>query len=183
MGDVEKQRRFSGRVAAKADIPAIGNLMGQAIPALLAPYLSPEQIEAAFGIMGLDTQLVEDGTYYVIENKGRIVGCGGWSRRATLFGVDHTTGRDANLLDPAKDAARIRAMYTHPEWTRNGIGRRILELSEQAALREGFARFELASTLSGEPLYRACGYEPVEEFEEKFASGVRVPLIRMEKRP
>jgi GNAT superfamily N-acetyltransferase len=131
--------------------------------------------------MGLDTQLIGDGTYFVIESHGRIVGCGGWSRRATLFGGDHSAGRDAALLDPGKDAARVRAMYTHPSFTRQGVGRLILKLCEDAAAREGFSRVELAATLAGEPLYRACGYEALERFAADTPSGVRVPLIRMGK--
>jgi GNAT superfamily N-acetyltransferase len=132
--------------------------------------------------MGLDTQLIEDRTYFVIETEERIAGCGGWSRRATLFGGDHSAGRDAALLDPATDAARVRAMYTHPDFTRRGIGRLVLELCEAAAAREGFARVELAATMAGVPLYRACGYADIEAFDSDTPSGVKVPLIRMGKR-
>src|SRR5258705_4275173 len=131
--------------------------------------------------MGLDTQSIEDGTYSVIESGGRIVGCGGWSRRATLFGGDHSAGRDVALLDPRKDAARVRAMYTDPSFARKGVGRLILKLCETAASHEGFSRVELAATLAGEPLYRACGYEDIERFAADTPSGTRVPLIRMGK--
>ncbi|MEJ0042898.1 MAG: GNAT family N-acetyltransferase [Rhizomicrobium sp.] len=131
--------------------------------------------------MGLDTQLIADGTYFVVACDGAVAGCGGWSRRATLFGGDHTAGRDAAVLDPTKDAARVRAMYTDPAFARRGIGRLILDLCERAAAREGFARVELAATLAGEPLYRACGYSDIEAFESETPSGVRVPLIRMGK--
>lgn len=155
--------------------------MEAAIRELLPDFLSPEAVEASFELMGLDTQLIDDGAYYVIECDGVIVGCGGWSRRATLFGGDHSAGRDSALLDPRHDAARVRAMYTHPTFARRGVGRLILSLCEQAAFAEGFARAELAATLAGEPLYRACGYEEIERFEAETSSGVRVPLIRMGK--
>src|SRR5262249_4181318 len=121
--------------------------MDSAIRDLLKPYLPAEAIEASFSIMGLDTQLIEDGTHFVIEAERQIVGCGGWSRRATLFGGDHSAGRDAALLDPGTEPARVRAMYTRPNWTRRGIGRLVLELCESAAAAEGFRRAELAATL------------------------------------
>lgn len=172
---------FTHRFARRQDIAALTTLMDAAIRALLKPYLPPDAVEASFAIMGLDTQLIEDGTYYVVEHAGRIVGGGGWSRRATLFGGDHSAGRDARLLDPASEAARVRAMYTHPDWTRRGIGRRVLALCEEAAAAEGFVRCELVATLAGEPLYRASGYGEIARFEEKTPSGVSVPLVRMEK--
>lgn len=170
------------RLATPDDVPVLKPLMNAAIGELLKPFLPPEQVAASFAVMGLDTQLIKDGTYFVIECDGRIAGCGGWSRRATLFGGDHSTGRDAALLDPAKDAARVRAMYTHPDFTRRGIGRLVLELCEAAAAGEGFKRVELAATMAGEPLYRACGYTDIEAFESDTPSGVKVPLIRMGKR-
>ncbi len=155
--------------------------MNEAIPALLKPFLKPEEVQASFSVMGLDTQLIADGTYFAILCEGEIVGCGGWSRRATLFGGDHSAGRDAALLDPKTDAARIRAMYTHPAYARRGVGRLVLQICEQAALREGFRRAELAATLAGEPLYRACGYAEIERLDTATPSGVSVPLIRMVK--
>ena len=145
------------RLARLDDVPVLRPLMDAAIGELLRPFLPPEAVAASFSIMGLDTQLIQDGTYFVIESGGQIAGCGGWSRRATLFGGDHSAGRDAAVLDPTKDAARVRAMYTHPQFTRRGVGRLVLQLCETAAAREGFARVELAATLAGEPLYRACG--------------------------
>ena len=130
--------------------------------------------------MGLDTQLIDDGTYFIVEILGDIAGCGGWSRRATLYGGDESPGRSAVLLNPAKDAARIRAMYTHPLHTRKGVGRLILSLSEEAARSEGFERVELMASMAGEPLYRACGYEPCERVVDG-RGGVGVPLVRMSK--
>lgn len=170
------------RLAALDDAPVLKPLMEAAIGELLKPFLTSQQVAASFAVMGLDTQLIEDRTYFVIETEERIAGCGGWSRRATLFGGDHSAGRDAALLDPATDAARVRAMYTHPDFTRRGIGRLVLELCEAAAAREGFARVELAATMAGVPLYRACGYTDIEAFESDTPSGVKVPLIRMGKR-
>jgi GNAT superfamily N-acetyltransferase len=131
--------------------------------------------------MGLDSKLIEDRTYFAIEVGGRLAGCGGWSRRAPLFGGSHTAGRDDALLDPRTDSARVRAMYTHPDFARQGVGRLILKLCEDAAAHEGFRHAELAATLAGEPLYRACGYCEIARFEADTPSGVRVPLIRMGK--
>lgn len=147
----------------------------------LAAVLSPDEVDASFAIMGLDTQLIEDGTYYVVEREGRIAGCGGWSRRATLFGGDHSAGRDAALLDPKADAARVRAMYTHPDFARQGVGRLILGVCEEKAAAEGFARTELGATMSGLPLYKAYGYCEIEHLRVDTPSGVRVPIIRMSK--
>lgn len=131
--------------------------------------------------MGLDNQLVADRTYFVVEAEHQLAGCGGWSRRATLYGGDQTPGRSAALLDPRSDAARVRAMYTHPHFARRGVGRLILSLCEHAAAAEGFRLVELVATLSGLPLYTACGYQPVEHFEDA-RGGVPVPLVRMRKR-
>src|SRR6185369_13785910 len=156
--------------------------MAASIAELQRGFLSEAQIAASRMIMGLDRQLIVYGTYFMVETEGRIAGCGGWSRRATLYGGDHTPGRDAALLDPTKDAARVRAMYTHPDFTRRGVGRLVLALCEAAAGREGFTRVELAATMAGVPLYRACGYTDIEAFESDTPSGVRVPLIRMGKR-
>jgi GNAT superfamily N-acetyltransferase len=172
---------FSHRLARRDDMPALQSVMDLAMRVLLPDYLSQDQAEASFAIMGLDSQLIDDGTYFVVESDGRIAGCGGWSRRATLFGGDHSAGRDTAVLDPARDAARIRAMYTDPQYARRGVGRRILELCERAAALGGFRRVELAATLSGLPLYRACGYEEVEPFFADTPSGIRVPLVRMSK--
>ena len=169
------------RTAVEADLPALRELMALSIGELQQAFLTSEQVEASYEIMGLDTQLVADRTYLVVEADGALAGCGGWSRRATLFGGDHTAGRDAALLDPATEAARIRAMYTHPDFARRGVGRLIIETCETAAAAEGFARCEMAATLAGEPLYRACGYREIERFTAPTSGGVDVPLVRMGK--
>ena len=130
--------------------------------------------------MGIDDQLIDDGTYFVVESDRVIAGCGGWSRRATLYGGNQTPGRDARLLDPAVEPARVRAMYTHPAYTRRGVGRLILSLCEAAAAAEGFRTLSLMATLSGEPLYSAYGFLPLERVADS-TGGVAVPLIRMEK--
>lgn len=168
-------------VATTADEPAMRAIMDRAIAELLKPYLPPEGVAASFEVMGLDSQLIADGTYFAVRDGETVIGCGGWSRRATLFGGDHTKGRDAALLDPARDAARVRAMYTDPSHVRRGVGRMILSACESAARGEGFRHVELAATLAGEPLYRACGYAVIEPFTSRTSTGVEVPLLRMGK--
>ncbi len=168
------------RLACREDLPVLKELMEAAIAELQKPYLSEAQITASRKLMGLDTQLVEDGTYFIVEADGALAGCGGWSRRATMYGGDRSPGRDAALLDPAKDAARVRAMYTHPAFVRRGVGRLILSLCEDAARAQSFKRAELVATLAGEPLYRACGYQPIERFADD-RGGLPVPLLRMGK--
>jgi GNAT superfamily N-acetyltransferase len=174
---------FTHRWATEADIPSIAKLMDRAIGELQRDFLTSEQIAASRLSMGLDTQLIADGTYVVVEDAdGRIVGCGGWSYRATLYGGDHNPAlRDAATLDPAKDPARIRAMYTDPAFTRRGIGRLVLAANETAAKEAGFARAELMATLAGEPLYKACGYEPIARVDKMTDGGVPVPGVRMGK--
>ncbi|MBI1340264.1 GNAT family N-acetyltransferase [bacterium] len=175
---------FTHRWAVEADIPAIAALMDAAISAHLKAFLDPDQVALSRSIMGLDTQLIADRSYILIEDpaSGRLAGCGGWSRRATLYGGDHSTSqRNAALLDIAKDAARIRAMYTHPDFARRGVGRMVLDLCEAAARAAGFARVELMATMSGEPLYLACGYTAIERIIAASANGVDVPGVRMGK--
>ena len=168
------------RLATPGDIPALAELMDAAIGQLQKGFLSDAQIASSRMIMGLDRQLIDDGTYFIVECEGQLAGSGGWSRRNTLYGGDHSPGRDAALLDPAKDAARVRAMYTSPKFARRGVGRLILDLCEAAAKAEGFKRVELAGTMSGQPLYKACGYEAIEAFEDA-RGGASVPLVRMGK--
>ena len=168
------------RLATHNDLESLKALMDAAIGELQKPFLDESQITSSRAIMGLDTQLIDDGTYFVIESDGQLAGCGGWSRRSTMYGGDQTPGRSAALLDPAKDPARIRAMYTHPDHVRKGVGRLIISLCEAAARAEGFTRMELVATLSGEPLYRVCGFEAYENIVDD-RGGAGVPLLRMRK--
>jgi GNAT superfamily N-acetyltransferase len=171
---------FSHRLATLHDLESLEQVMAAAIEELQRDFLSPDQIASSRAIMGIDTQLVEDGTYFVVLDGDQIAGCGGWSRRATLYGGDHTSGREPALLDPAVDAARVRAMYTNPGYARRGVGRLILTLCEEAAAAEGFTRLELMGTMAGRPLYLAQGYMVVEESTDD-RGGVAVPLVRMTK--
>lgn len=168
------------RLARREDLDALRVLMNAAIAENQKAFLDASQIASSRTIMGLDTQLIDDGTYFLVEANGELAGCGGWSRRATLYGGDQTPGRSAALLDPKTDAARIRAMYTHPAHTRKGIGRLIITLCEDAARAEGFSKMELVATLAGEPLYRACGFEAYEQIVDE-RGGAGVPLLRMRK--
>ncbi|KKW94060.1 GNAT family N-acetyltransferase [Sphingobium chungbukense] len=164
------------RLAIPADEPSLVHVMRLAIDGLQSGFLTPEQVRASHAFMGLDSRLISDGTYFVIEDQGQIAGCGGWSRRATAYGGNHSAGRDDRLLDPGTEAAKVRAMYTHPDHVRKGVGRLILSLCEQAARMEGFSALELSATMAGVPLYRSFGFIDVHAFED---SGV--PLILMRK--
>ncbi|GAA2516888.1 GNAT family N-acetyltransferase [Winogradskya humida] len=168
------------RLASREDMPALLPMIDAAIIELQRGFLDADQIRSSRAIMGLDTQLIDDGTYFVVESDGEIAGCGGWSRRATLYGGDHSAGRDAALLNPETEPARIRAMYTHPAFTRRGVGSLVLARCEQAAAAEGFTALELMGTLAGAPLYKAAGFEPLEELADD-TGGASVPLIRMRK--
>jgi len=172
---------FTLRLAQVSDVAVLKSLMERAIHQLLEPFLPPEAVKASFEVMGLDSQLIIDGTYFAVESTGTIIGCGGWSERATLFGGDQSIGRNSRFLDPAIDAARVRAMYTDPAHARRGVGRAVLAACEFAAVARGFSRVQLAATLSGEPLYRACGYVEVERFLSPTSAGIDIPLVRMEK--
>ncbi len=172
---------FAHRPATLADLPALERLMAVSIRKFIGEHLDAARVEASFEIMGVDSQLIEDGTYFAVEHAGVIVGCGGWSRRATMFGGDHSKGRDARHLDPATEPARIRAMYTHPDFGRRGIGRLVLSLCESAALKEGFRTLELVATIAGEPLYAAQGYAVFERIDVPTSRGVTVPGARMRK--
>ncbi|MBX3706642.1 MAG: GNAT family N-acetyltransferase [Pseudomonadales bacterium] len=172
--------QLTHRIATTDDIPALARLVEAAIAELQRPFLDAAQIESSRTIMGLDRQLIEDGTYFVVEDAGNLAGCGGWSMRATLYGGDQSPGRSAALLDPTRDPARVRAMYTHPDHVRKGVGRLILALCEAAARAHDFRAVELMATMSGEPLYRACGYVPCERVVDD-RGGAPVPLLRMRK--
>jgi len=164
------------------DLPAMRRVMHLAIEALQSEFLSAEQVAASHAVMGLDTQLVIDGTYFIVEEDAVIAGCGGWSRRATLYGGDHSSDlRDPRLLDPDREAARIRAMYTHPAFTRRGVGRLILHASETAARAEGFGSAELMATLA--EVARTDDLTIFGQARTSARAGtVTVPLIRMGKR-
>jgi GNAT superfamily N-acetyltransferase len=173
---------FTHRVASLDDLDALRTVMRRSIEALQDEFLTPEQVRASHQVMGLDSQLVRDGTYFVVERAGRIAGCGGWSWRSTLYGGDESlVSREPRSLDPATEPARIRAMYTDPDFARQGVGRLVLKLSEEAAKHAGFSRATMMATLAGVPLYASCGYVEVEQLLSKPVRGVRVPLVRMEK--
>ena len=151
--------------------------------ALLAPYYTARQIESALAsALGVDTQLVDDGTFFVAELDREAVGCGGWSRRRTPFGGDHAPSRDASLLDPQREPARIRAFFVDPRYARRGIGRSILAACERDARQAGFGSLELVATLGGEPLYAACGFTAGERFDVALEDGAALPVVRMRKR-
>lgn len=170
------------RLATEHDLTALDALMSRAIAELQHGLLSPAQIAVSHQTMGLDRQLVKDRTYFIALSNGEIAGCGGWSWRATLFGGDASIiARDPRPLDPASEAAKVRAMYTDPAHARKGVGAYVLELCEAAARDAGFARVELMATLSGARLYRKAGYAVLEELQSAPVGGVTVPLLRMEK--
>ncbi|GER00455.1 acetyltransferase [Iodidimonas gelatinilytica] len=173
------------RLATMVDLEPLTDLMDRAINELQKGFLDAQQIAASRAIMGIDTQLIRDETYFVVLWNGALAGCGGWSFRRTLYGGDHSTDlRDRGRLDPSCDAAKIRAMYTHPDFTRRGVGRAILKVSEDAARAAGFKRAEMMATLAGVPLYERCGYQVIEKVQSTPAGGVdgiSVPLLRMGK--
>jgi N-acetylglutamate synthase-like GNAT family acetyltransferase len=139
-------------------------------------------MEAALGpVFGVDRQLVRDGTYFVVEHDGQIVGCGGWSKRNSLYGSDSgRPGEDAEL-DPQGDPARVRAFFVHPAWARRGIGRSILVACERAIIEAGFRTVDIVATLAGEPLYASFGYAVIERFDIAIAGGLSLPVVRMSK--
>ncbi len=176
--------RFTLRRAVPEDTPALIDLIQQSVRELQRFDYSSEQIEAALKkVFGVDSQLIADGTYFAVtpDDSSLIVGCGGWSRRRTLYGGDQWFGREDSLMDPAYDAAKIRAFFVHPDWSRRGIGSMILRASEAAALEAGFKRLEMGATLTGVPLYAAHGYEQRERTDVPLGNGVMLPIIRMEK--
>ena len=173
---------MTSRLAQLDDIPRLVPLVQAAIGELQAGFLDDDQIKASRSVMGLDRQLIDDGTFFIVEINGELAGCGGWSRRATRFGGDHSVGRDPHLLDPAHDPAKIRAMYTHPRFVRRRVGTLIITLSEDAARAEGFRDLELYATLAGVPLYRSAGFREVEYLADATdGSAAPVPCVRMRK--
>ncbi len=171
------------RLARIEDIPALEALIPLSVKTLQAPYYSAAQMEAALGpVFGVDRQLIRDGTFFVVEQGETIVGCGGWSRRRSLYGGDHDRSREDELLDPKKDAARVRAFFVHPEWARRGIGRSIMVACERAIGEAGFRLVDIVATLAGEPLYVAFGYKVIERYEIQMSGGLHLPAVRMTKR-
>ncbi len=176
---------FTIREATTGDIPALHLLIELSVRGLQTDDYSPSQIDGALGhTLGLDTQLIEDRTYFVaeaVEQGGMIVGCGGWSNRKTLFGSDHGPNRESSFLDPATDAAKIRAIFVHPQWARRGLGTMILKHCEEAAQRAGFSMLEMGSTLTGVPLYTLKGYVAGERVEVPLPNGETLPVVHMVK--
>ena len=174
--------KLTHRVATLEDLEDLREVMRRSIETLQGSFLTPEQVRASHKVMGLDTQLVKDGTYFVVEDDGRVAGCGGWSWRSTLYGGDASiVSREPRALDPATEPARIRAMYTNPDFARRGVGRLVLRLCEDAAGRAGFKRATMMATMAGVPLYEACGYRKVDPIQNVEIDHVQVPLVRMEK--
>jgi GNAT superfamily N-acetyltransferase len=175
------------RLATLADAPKLHELIALSVRGLMTQAYTPSQLEAALGNwLGLDTRLIADGTYFVVETNGvagdsLLVGCGGWSKRKTPYGSDHRAGREDALLDPATEPAKIRAFFVHPAWSRRGIGRMLLDASEAAARAAGFRRAEMGATLSGVPLYAAFGYVAGERVELPLANGESLPIVKMGK--
>ena len=185
------------RLAVPEDVPALRELINKSVRGLQTLDYTPAQIEGARQtVFGVDSQLIADGTYIVAEAARNaiardeaapqpfeliIVACGGWSKRKTLFGSDHWTGREDALLDPLRDAAKIRAFFVHPDWARRGVGSMILQACEDAARSAGFTRFEMGATLTGAKLFGARGYVAVKPISIPLANGELLPVIHMEK--
>ncbi len=185
------------RLAVPEDVPVLRELINKSARGLQTLDYTPAQIEGALQtVFGVDSQLIADGTYIVAEAEPNaiardgaaaglseliIVGCGGWSKRKTLFGSDHWTGREDTLLDPPRDAAKIRAFFVHPDWARRGVGSMILQACEDAARSAGFTRYEMGATLTGAKLFGARGYAAVKRISIPLANGESLPVIHMEK--
>ena len=178
---------FALRLATEEDIPALHALIEVSVRGLQAEDYTPAQIEGALGtVLGLDTQLIRDKTYFVAEfpdqnQQVRLAGCGGWSKRKTLFGSDGAAVREPELLDPARDAAKVRAIFVHPAFARQGLGTLILKTVEDAAAQAGFTHYEMGSTLTGVPLYRLKGYVETELIAVPLANGEALPVVKMVK--
>ena len=176
---------FSFRTATIEDAPALRLLIEQSVRVLSKDDYTAEQMEGAIhNVLGLDTQLIADETYFVAiatDCSNEIAGCGGWSFRKTLFGSDHASHREIALLDPSTDAAKIRAIFVHPHWARRGLGSLILQHCENAASHAGFSRLEMGSTLTGAALYARKGYQENERLKVSLPNGSTFPVIRMVK--
>ncbi|MEP7015641.1 MAG: GNAT family N-acetyltransferase [Verrucomicrobiota bacterium] len=176
-------KAFSIRLASENDIPALEILIPLSVRGLQAATYSPAQMEAALGsVFGVDRQLITDGTYFAIENSEQLIGCGGWSRRRTVFGSDRGRVGENDLLDPARDPARVRAFFVHPDWARRGVGRSILTACEAAIRAAGFHDAVLVATLAGEPFYASFGYSVAERYEVPLSDNLTLPVVRMIKR-
>lgn len=170
------------RLAKPEDIHALQQLITQSVRGLSTNYYTPTQIESSLKyVFGIDTQLIKDGTYYLIEKDNIIAGCGGWSKRNTLYGGDQHKEIEDPLLDPAKDAARIRAFFVHPDFARQGIGKQMMNVCEEAALANGFTSFELGATLPGVPLYEVMGYQAIENVNATMPDGEVLEIVKMRK--
>jgi GNAT superfamily N-acetyltransferase len=165
------------------DVPALQELIGLSVRGLSGGLYTPAQIDAALDrVFGVDTQLIADGTYYVVDGSSGPAAAGGWSARRTLFGGDQMKGAEDPILDPAVDAARIRAFFVHPGWARRGLASQLYDTCERAASVAGFRAFELMATLPGEPLYRALGFSAIERVVLTLGNGVAVPFVKMARR-
>jgi GNAT superfamily N-acetyltransferase len=174
------------RKATGNDVPRLREVIEASVRGLQANDYSPSQIEGALrSVYGVDSQLITDGTYFLVEIQNddatKIVACGGWSKRRTLYGGDQFAGREDSLLDPTHDAAKIRAFFVHPDWARRGLGTLILDACEKAAMADGFTRLEMGATLSGVPFYRARGYVEIENQSAPLGNGEKLPIVRMGK--
>ena len=180
---MEMKREFRLRPATVEDLAVLQKLVADSVWVLQAGEYNDAQREAAIRLVyGVDTQLIRDGTYFAVEHDREIVACGGWSRRRTLFGGDqHSPSREPELLDPAREPAKIRAFFVKPGWERKGIGSAMVRACEQAALAEGFHQIEMASTLTGVALYLAHGYKEIERIDVPMENGLTLPVIRMAK--
>jgi GNAT superfamily N-acetyltransferase len=192
-----KQANIHLRLAVREDVPALRELIDKSVRRLQTLDYTPAQIEGALQtVFGVDSQLIADGTYIVAEaernaiaraeaagepSKLIIVGCGGWSKRKTLYGSDHWTAREDALLDPQRDAAKIRAFFIHPDWARRGVGSMILLACEDAAKSAGFTRYEMGATLTGAKLFGVKGYAAVKRISIPLVNGETLPVIHMEK--
>jgi N-acetylglutamate synthase-like GNAT family acetyltransferase len=174
--------QVSLRRATRLDIPEIERVIRESVAGISSRSYDAEQVKSALTyIAHLDPELVDDQTYFVAETSGAIVACGGWSKRAKLYAGSGSNANDSEMLDPARDAARIRAMFVVPQFERRGIGRMILERCEHDAHEAGFRRLELMAMLSGEAMYAAAGYRAVENVPARLEDGTPFPLTRMTK--
>ena len=170
------------RLANDGDIPELETLIERSVRELQAADYSAAQMDGALGsVFGVDRQLIRDETYFVVEQEGAIIVCGGWSKRQSLFGSDAARAAEDALLDPLQDAARLRAFFVHPEHARRGLGRAILLACEAAIRAERFRSIELVATLPGVPFYRAFDYEEGERYEVPLVNGLSLPVMRMSK--